>query len=184
VASQDEVLLFEAAELQPRKDQSIQLLPLTREHLVEASIINAGDSHTLHYLMRCANRLTDPGASGFLLQDETGRPIHFLWIASYDGFRLAEIGHNLDPSSPGAAMIFDCWTPAADRGRGHYAAAIRQAAANLRRENRPAWIFSGAKNVQSLRGILKAAFEYRFSLVRRCRFGRATVTRHDTTTAI
>ncbi len=183
VASQDEVLLFEAVELQPRKDQSIQLLPLTREHLVEASISNAGDSHTLRYLMRCANRLTEPGNLGFLLQDETGRPIHFLWIASYDGFRLAEIGHNLDPSSPAAAMIFDCWTPAADRGRGHYAAAIRQAAANLRRENRPAWIFSGAKNVSSLRGILKAGFEYRFSLVRRSRFGRATVTRHDTTTA-
>jgi CelD/BcsL family acetyltransferase involved in cellulose biosynthesis len=183
VASQDEVLLFEAPDLPP-PDESIQLLPLTREHLVEASISNAADAHTLHYLMRCANRLTEPGASGFLLQDETGRPIHFLWITSYDGFRLAEIGHNLEPSCPSAAMIFDCWTPAADRGRGHYAAAIRQAAANLRRENRPAWIFSGARNVSSLRGILKAGFAYRFSLVRRRRFGRTTTTRNNTTTAI
>jgi CelD/BcsL family acetyltransferase involved in cellulose biosynthesis len=183
VASQDEVLLFESPELQP-ENQSIQLLPLTREHLVEASISNAGDPHTLRYLMRCANRLTEPGPSGYLVQDETGRPIHFVWITNYAGFRLAEIGHNLEPSSPNAAMIFDCWTPALHRGRGHYAAAIRQAAANLRRESRPAWIFSGAKNVSSLRGILKAGFEYRFSLVRRWRFGRATVTRHDTTTAL
>ena len=126
----------------------------------------------------------ETGRLRFSLQDETGRPIHFLWITSYDGFRLAEIGYNLEPSSPGAAMIFDCWTPAADRGRGHYAAAIRQAAATLRREEREAWIFSGAKNVSSLRGILKAGFAYRFSLVRRSRLGRATITRQDTTTAI
>jgi CelD/BcsL family acetyltransferase involved in cellulose biosynthesis len=184
VASQDEVLIFEAPELDPSGNQAVQLLPLTREHLVEASISNAGDSHTLRYLMRCANRLTKPDASGFLLQDELGRPIHFLWIAGYDGFSLAEIGHTIEPSSPSAAMIFDCWTPASDRGRGHYAAAIRQAAANLRRENRPAWIFSGARNVSSLRGISKAGFAYRYSLVRRNRLGRATITRHDTTNTI
>jgi hypothetical protein len=189
LASQDEVLLFEApdlhlSELQPPENQTIQLLPLTREHLVEASISNAGDPHTLRYLMRCANRLTKQGTSGFLVQDETGRPIHFLWIDSYAGFRLAEIDHNLEPSCPNAAMIFDCWTPAADRGRGHYTTAIRLAAAKLRRENRPAWIFSSAKNVPSLRGILKAGFAYRFSLIRRRRLGRATITRHETTTAI
>jgi hypothetical protein len=184
VASQDEVLLFEAPELQRSENQAVQLLPLTRHHLVEASIGNAGDSRTLRYLMRCANRLTKPGTSGFLLQDETGRPIHFLWIDSYDGFSLAEIGHNIEPSCPDAAMIFDCWTPVSDRGRGHYAAAIRQAAANLRREKRTAWMFSGASNASSLRGILKAGFAYRFSFVRRSRLGRAIITRHDTTTAI
>jgi hypothetical protein len=81
-------------------------------------------------------------------------------------------------------MIFDCWTPAANRGRGHYAAAIRQAAAALRREGRTPWIFSAAGNRSSLRGILKAGFEYRFSLIRRRRFGRAVITRHDNTAAI
>jgi CelD/BcsL family acetyltransferase involved in cellulose biosynthesis len=181
-ASEDEVLLFEAAQV--RDDPAVQLLPLTREHLVEASISNAGDAHTLSYLMRCARRLTKPGPSGFLLQDETGRPIHFLWIDSYDGFRLSEIDHRLDTSIPGAAMIFDCWTPASERGRGHYARAIRSASAHLRQEGRLAWIFSGASNVSSLRGIVKAGFLYRFSLVRRSRFGRAAVTRHHTTAAI
>jgi CelD/BcsL family acetyltransferase involved in cellulose biosynthesis len=194
VASQDEVLLFEAPDLllaespspanQLPENPPVELLPLTREHLVEASISNAGDSQTLRYLMRCAHRLTESGASGFLLRDETGRPIHFLWITSYDGFRLAEIAHTLEPSSPSAAMIFDCWTPIADRGHGHYAAAIRQAARNLQRQNRPAWIFSAAKNISSVQGILKAGFAYRFSLVRRRRFGRATISRHETTTAI
>lgn len=189
IASQEEVLLFEApdgplSELQPTGNQPIELLPLTREHLVEASISNAGDAGTLRYLMRCASRLTEPSASGFLLQDETGRPVHFLWITGYDGFRLAEIGHNLEPVSPRAAMIFDCWTPAADRGRGHYATAIRMAAANLRRDNRTAWIFSAAKNMSSLRGIRKAGFVYRFSLVRRRRLGHATITRQETTIAV
>jgi Acetyltransferase (GNAT) domain len=188
LASQDEVLIFEAPDLQQPglqpENHAVQLLPLTREHLVEASISNAGDSHTLRYLMRCANRLTKQDASGFLLQDDAGRPVHFLWITAYDGFSLAEIGHNIEPSFPAAAMIFDCWTPASDRGRGLYAIAIRQAAINLQQENRTAWIFSGASNASSLRGILRAGFTYRYSLVRRRRFGRATVTRQNTTAAI
>ncbi len=196
VASQDEVLLFETPEFQargfqaqgfqPQKDSPVELLPLTWEHLVEASISNAGDPGTLRYLMRCARRLKTPVASGdsargFLLQDEAGRPVHFLWIDNYDGFRLAEIGYRLEPSGPNAVMIFDCWTPTADRGRGHYAVAIRQAAANQDREGRTAWIFSGAKNAASLRGIDKAGFVYRFSLVRRSKLGRATIKRREST---
>ncbi len=182
-ASRDEVLLFEAPESQVSGGPAIQLLPLTREHLVEASILNAGDVHTLRYLMRCARRLKEPGAAGFLLQDNEHRPIHFLWIDKYDGFRLSEISHNLERFSADAAMIFDCWTPAPHRRRGFYAAAIGQAAANLRREGVPAWIFSAATNLSSVRGILKAGFLYRFSLVRRSRLGRSIVTRHDTTAA-
>jgi CelD/BcsL family acetyltransferase involved in cellulose biosynthesis len=186
VASQDEVLLFEAES--STGDSAGQLLPLTREHLVEGSIINSGDPPTLRYLMRCANRLNQPGASGFLLQDESGRPIHFLWIDNYDGFRLAEIEHNIEPASPdavaNAAMIFDCWTPTVERGCGHYAAALRIVAAQLRREGRAAWIFSGATNAASLRGVLKAGFQYRFSLIRRMRLGRSVVTRREETEAI
>lgn len=184
LASQDEVLLFEAPESLRLADHGTQLLPVTREHLVEASILNADDPHALRYLMRCARRLKEPGAAGFLLQDEEHRPIHFLWIDKYDGFRLSEIGHNLDRLSDDAAMIFDCWTPAPHRGRGYYATAIRHAAANLQREGVPAWIFSSARNMSSLRGILKAGFVYRFSLVRRRRLGQSTITRHDSTAAI
>ena len=184
IASQDEVLLFEASADRASDDPAIQLLPLTREHLVEASILNAGDAKTLRYLMRCAHRLTKPDASGFTLQDEVGRPVHFLWINDYASFHLSEIDHTLEPCSPRAAMIFDCWTPAGDRGRGYYASAIRQAAARLLCENKAAWIFSGANNVSSLRGIRKAGFAYRFSLVRRSQFGRAIVTRQDSTAAV
>jgi CelD/BcsL family acetyltransferase involved in cellulose biosynthesis len=183
IASRDEVLLFEfpendAPEISPSDPPpASRLVPLLREHLVEGSILNANDPPTLRYLMRCANRLSQEGASGFVLQDEAERPVHFLWIDNYDGFRLAEIDHNVEPSIPNAAMIFDCWTPSAERGRGHYAAAIQRAAVDLRHQGRAAWIFSGATNAASLRGVLKAAFEYRYSLVRRTRLGQAVVTR-------
>jgi CelD/BcsL family acetyltransferase involved in cellulose biosynthesis len=181
IASRDEVLLFEWVENSASTRDEVQLVPLTREHLVEGSILNADDPATLRYLMRCANRLKQPEASGFLLQDEGERPAHFLWVDNYDGFRLAEIEHNIEPAFPDAAMIFDCWTPMADRGRGHYATALRIAAANLRREGRAAWIFSGATNTPSVRGVLKAGFKYRYSLIRKTRFGRSLVTKFEST---
>jgi len=184
IASEDEVLLFESDSNLESQASTVQLIPLTREHLVEGSITNANDPATLRYLMRCASRLSQPGASGFVLHDETGRPVHFLWIDNYDGFRLAEIGQSIEPSSTNAAMIFDCWTPSSGRGRGYYAQAIRQAAVELRQAGRPAWIFSGATNRSSLRGVLKAGFHYRFSLVRRTKFGRAVITRKQTTNVI
>lgn len=183
IASRDEVLLFEWKEESEPNQLDFQLVPLTREHLVEGSILNADDSATLGYLMRCAHRLSQPGAVGFLLQDESGRPLHFLWIDNYDGFRLAEIEHTIETTTLNAAMIFDCWTPSAERGRGYYAMALRRAAANLRREQRAAWIFSGATNTQSVHGVLKAGFQYRYSLIRQTRLGRSAVSRRDSTKA-
>jgi CelD/BcsL family acetyltransferase involved in cellulose biosynthesis len=183
-ASRDELLLFEAPQIETSEILPNRLLPLTWEHLAQASITNSDDPQTLSYLIRCAQRMTQPPASGFLLQHELGRSSHFLWILSYDGFHLSEIDHRLEPFSPAAAMIFDCWTPAADRGRGYYATAIRSAATTLQSEGRSAWIFTDASNVSSLRGILKAGFEYRFSLVRRRRFGHSIIVRHDTTSAL
>lgn len=184
IASRDEVLLFEWAGESEPVPSAFQFLPLTREHLVEASILNANDPPTLRYLMRCATRLNQQGTAGFLLQDESGRPVHFLWVDNYDGFRLAEIEHNIGPAFPNAAMIFDCWTPSGERRRGHYATALRFAAATLRREERPAWIFSGATNTSSLHGILNAGFQYRYSLIRQTRFGQSVVTKRKSTEAI
>jgi CelD/BcsL family acetyltransferase involved in cellulose biosynthesis len=184
VAFEDEVLLFEAPQVPIVGSSSFQLLPLNWDHLVEASIRNAGDAPTLQYLMRCAKRLKKSTASGFILQDENGQPIHFLWIDSYDSFRLAEIDHSIASSSTDAAMIFDCWTPTADRRHGYYGTSIRMAAAHLQSEGRSPWIFCGASNVTSLRGILKAGFVYRFSLVRQRKFGHSVITRQDTTSAL
>ncbi len=184
VAARSEVLIFQASKLETSENLLDQMLPLKREHLVQASIRNASDPHTLGYLMRCARRISQPGVSGFVLQDAMGQPVHFLWIAGYDGFHLSEIDYMLDPVSPSAAMIFDCWTPAVHRGNGHYAAAIRSVAANLQRKGREVWIFTVASNAASLQGILKAGFSYRFSLVRRSRLNHSTVVRYEATTVV
>jgi CelD/BcsL family acetyltransferase involved in cellulose biosynthesis len=184
LASQDEVLLFTSPATISSSQISSHLLPLTQEHLVEASIINANDADTLRYLMRCARRLTRTDASGYLLQDDAGRPVHFLWVRDFQGFRLSEINHVLVASSIRDAMIFDCWTPEAERGRGYYASAVRQVSAILQREGRTAWIFSGATNKSSLQGIVKAGFEYKYSLISRRKFGRSAITRNITTDAL
>ncbi len=181
LASEDEVLLFEASAVST--DVPSRLVRLTREHLVEASILYPSDRETLRYLMRCARRLNQRVASGFVLSDDSGQPVHFLWMQAYDGFRLDEIDYTLEANMSSATMIFDCWTPSARRGHGYYAAALRQAAAQLRREGKSPWIFSGARNQFSWRGILKAGFEYRFSLIRRSRFGHSTVVGRDVTAA-
>jgi CelD/BcsL family acetyltransferase involved in cellulose biosynthesis len=184
VASRSEVLIFQACGKETEDDLVDRVVPMRSEHLVQASIRSAGDPQTLGYLMRCAQRMSQPGVSGFVSQDEAGRSTHFLWITGYDGFRISEIDHRLDPISQDADVIFDCWTPAVDRGHGYYAIAVRSAAARLRREGKTAWIFSDANNVPSVRGIQKAGFAYRFSLVRRCRLGHSTVVRHEATAAI
>jgi CelD/BcsL family acetyltransferase involved in cellulose biosynthesis len=175
IASRDEVMLFEAQPLTEAENDGFRLAPLLREHLVEASILHAGDRATLQYLMRCSHRLRQLGTSGFVLQDEAGRPVHFLWVDNYDAFRLAEIDHTIEPTGRNAAMIFDCWTAESKRGQGYYAKAIRRAAANLQQEGRAAWIFSGATNTASLHGLLRAGFQYRFSFVRRTWLWRAKV---------
>ena len=180
LASSEEVLLFEAPQIEAPTNADVTLEPLGWKQLAEAAINNAEDVQTLTYLMRSAKRLRQAGASGFLLRDQEAQPAHFLWIENCDGFHLAEIDHQLEFSYPGAAMIFDCWTPAANRGRGYYATAICLAAARLQREQKRAWIFSAASNASSVRGILKAGFIYRFSLLRRTRWGRSTLTRSDT----
>ena len=183
--SQDEVLVFEAPEIGAHDPlASIQLSPLSWDNLAEAAIDHACDPSALRYLMRCAQRKKLGVASGFVLAEPARTPVHYLWVTSFDGFHLSELNHTLDCADPTAAVIFDCWTPVKSRGRSHYATAIRQAAANLQREGRKAWVFSAATNLSSVRGILKAGFEYRFSLVRFNRFGHPVVIRRDGTNSL
>jgi len=178
VSSQSELQFFEYSGT-AASDNLPNLLPLTREHLVQASIQNAADKDTLTYLTRCAQRMTQTEASGYVLLNDEGQPVHFLWTAAYDGFHLSEIDHKLEAISPSAVVIFDCWTPAASRGHSYYASAIRSAATRLQREGKTPWIFSMTSNVPSLQGIRKAGFSYRFSLVRRVRFGDSTIGREN-----
>lgn len=183
VNAEDEVLLFEAPPLHVVGDENIRLVPMDWKQFADAAIEHAEDSQTLLYLLRSAERLRRGGLPGYVLQRGDGPSLHFLWIGDVDGFHLAEIDHRLESGDGVAAMIFDCWTPVAHRAKGYYSVAIQLAAASLQRQDRQAWIFSAATNHSSTRGIVKAGFVYRYSLVRKRRWGRSTVTRLEGTRA-
>lgn len=166
VRSEDEVAFFEAPQIEVSENESMLLSLLDWENLASAAINSADDEQTLAYLLRCAQRLKRRRATGYFLPGREAQPAHFLWVDLYDGFQLSEIDSRLESNDSSAVMIFDCWTPALQRGQGHYAAAIRLAAALLQRQQKRVWIFSATRNALSVRGILKAGFVYRFSLVR------------------
>ncbi len=173
---EDELVFFEAPRIES-ENESVTLSPLGWEEIASAALNNADDGPTLEYLVRCAQRLRQGRATGYLLRGRGTEPSHFLWVDLYDGFHLSEFNSKLESNDPNAAMIFDCWTPAAQRGRGNYAKAIRLAAAYLQTQQRQVWIFSAARNESSVRGILRAGFVYRFSQVRSRRLWHTTLTR-------
>jgi CelD/BcsL family acetyltransferase involved in cellulose biosynthesis len=177
IVSSDEVLFFEAPQILPRENEAkgMILSPMRWEHVAQAAINNADDELTLEYLARCAQRMKQGHAAGYILHVPGSQPAHFLWVDGYNGFTLPEIDSKLESADPKAAVIFDCWTPIAQRGRGHYGNAIRLLAGYLREQQRQAWIFSAVENERAIRGILKNRFEHRFSLVRRTKLGRTTV---------
>jgi CelD/BcsL family acetyltransferase involved in cellulose biosynthesis len=173
---EDELVFFEAPRMES-ENESVTLSPLGWEEIASAALNNADDEPTLEYLVRCAQRLRQGRATGYFLRGGGTEPSHFLWVGLYDGFHLSEFNSRLESNDPNAAMIFDCWTPAAQRGRGNYAKAIRLAAAYLQTQQRQVWIFSAAKNESSVRGILRAGFTYRFSLVRSRRLWHTALSR-------
>jgi CelD/BcsL family acetyltransferase involved in cellulose biosynthesis len=166
VSYKNEVAFFEAPLIKMPENESFALQPLTWKKIASAAIGYAEDDQTLAYLMRAAQRLRRGDATGYLLQGYGPEPCHFLWVGLYKDFYVSEISSKLESEDPQALMLFDCWTPVSQRGHGHYARAIRLAAAHFQEEQRAVWIFSAASNQSSLSGILKASFEYRFSLVR------------------
>jgi CelD/BcsL family acetyltransferase involved in cellulose biosynthesis len=182
VMSANEVAFFEAPHFeapQMKISESVILGPLSWENIASAAMDNADDEQTLEYLVRCAQRLRKSRATGYCLQRRGTKPSHFLWVDLYDGFHLSEINSKLESNDPSAAMIFDCWTPVAQRGQGNYATAIRLVSASLQKQQRRAWIFSATRNESSVRGILRAGFMYRFSLARSKMFFRTTLTRYE-----
>ena len=178
VVSKDEISFFEAPEMQTSENENVTLSLLGWKDIAFAAMNNADDNQTLEYLMRCAQRLREGRATGYLLRKQQ-KVVHFLWVDSYDGFHLSEINSRLESNDLSAAVIFDCWTPASQRGHGNYTTAIRMAAACLQKQQRHVWIFSAAKNQPSVRGILKAGFVYRFSLMRRRVLYYATLSRRE-----
>jgi CelD/BcsL family acetyltransferase involved in cellulose biosynthesis len=169
----DEVMFFEAAdhhrkvasELEPAGTDDVKLRPLTLGDLALAVGEYRNDEATCAYLTRAASRLRTPEYSGYVLVDAGGRPVHFAWAAPFSGFFCSELETTLE-AAPDLALLFDCWTPTAFRGRGYYAQAISLLASAVQRDGKRPWIFSAGSNAASIEGIKRAGFHPRHSVSR------------------
>jgi hypothetical protein len=161
-----EVLFYEwCGSVYPRSGE-VEIRPLELDHLAIAAMQYVDDEETLAYLLRSAKRLTSEQGEGFVLLDHEGRPLHFAWHARFDGFVLPELKSTVEASFPEDVLLFDCWTPAATRGRGYFAQAIELIAETLKASGRRPWTFAPAENVACIRGLAKAGFQKRYSLFR------------------
>ena len=171
--SSTEVNFFKGGDFPESARGDVHLLPLTLKSLAQAAILYKDDRATCAYLIRAAKRLRSAEAEGFVLTDRAANAVHFAWVGSFDGFYCSELDLALD-APEGTVMIFDCWTPATLRGKGFYEQAISLLASKMQASGREPWIFSATSNVPSVKGIEKAGFQFRYSLVRKCRLGRNT----------
>ena len=157
------------------------LQPLSLKLLAEAAMEYEIDLETYDYIQRSALRLKTPEqhSRGFVLRDQNDAALHFCWVAQFEGFYMSELGVELSDPALDSVLIFDCWTPVSRRGRGHYAECISAVANQLLEQGKQPWIFSSASNPNSLKGIERAGFCYRYSLQRRGKLFKARVVRLD-----
>jgi len=174
--SEAEILFFECRREVLPDSGAVKLVPLDLNQLAAATTQYVDDKFTLAYLLRSASRLREANAEGFACVDAGGAILHFAWVTAFDGFFLAELNARVDAPSAECLMLFDCWTPAAVRGRGYYGQTINLIAKRMREKGKTPWIFSAASNGPSVRGLEKAGFERRYSLVRRTSLGWQRVT--------
>lgn len=169
--SDDEVIFFEWTGHGLAKVGDARLQSLNASTLAAAAEQLFDDEASLTYLLRAASRLREVGSQGFGLVDSKGRFLHFAWVSEFDGFFLSELNGKVKAPAPSSVMLFDCWTPVSQRGHGYYGEAISLLAAHVRDQGKLPWIFSAAGNSSSIRGLEKAGFHRRYSLVRRRTFG-------------
>ncbi|MGH9537893.1 MAG: GNAT family N-acetyltransferase [Terriglobales bacterium] len=163
-----EVLFFEWAPSGGRSaNGTLTLEALDFDLTAAAAMRHADEPSTLDYLMRCAQRLRSSDARGFALVTGDGHPVHFCWAKDFDGFRMDELERTLQAPRPNAALVFDCFTPPSSRGNGYFAMAISLLAGQLHASGQVPWIFAAATNHDSVHGIEKSDFVYRFRLGRK-----------------
>jgi hypothetical protein len=147
--------------------RSLRLTPINLELLSLGATIYVNEQETLAYLLRAAARLRSGKNIGFALVGADGRPLHFCWVADFEGFYMSELEHTLTADSTDSVLLFDCWTPTSVRGQNYYSIAISKLASQLSALGKRPWIFSAAVNLSSLRGVEKSGFVRRYSLIRK-----------------
>jgi CelD/BcsL family acetyltransferase involved in cellulose biosynthesis len=91
---------------------------------------------------------------------EQGRPVHIAWSGLRREIQAEyELGTARAMRLPEPyALIYDCWTAEADRGRGIYARMLRHLRAHYAGQAAAAAIYCKESNEPSIRGIEKAGF--------------------------
>ena len=168
--SDTEVLFFEPTDAEPEARRAT-LKPLDLNDLALGVERYVDDRQACTYFLRCAKRLREAACEGYALVDASGQYVHFAWVTTFEKFFLAELNAATEAPSDNCVMLFDCWTPMSQRGRGHYGYAAAGIAKMMRERGKNPWIFSAASNAPSVRGLEKAGFQRRYSLVRKRRFG-------------
>lgn len=169
--SDTEVLFFEAGVGPVLEPKAARLQRVDLNDLALAVEQYVDDRQTCAYLLRCAKRLRESASEGYGMIDASGQYLHFAWVTPFERFFLSELNAATEEPSNDCVMLFDCWTPMAQRGRGYYGYTAASIAKMMRERGKNPWIFSAARNVSSVRGLEKAGFQRRYSLVRKRRFG-------------
>ena len=151
--------------------KGLALVPLDINRLASAASQYCDDKLTLTYLLRSAARLKEGRAEGFGLVDDSGSLLHFAWVTEFDGFFLSELNAKVVEPAPDCVMLFDCWTPVAARGHGYYGRTVSRIAQLMGERGKQPWIFSATANTSSVRGLEKAGFRRRYSLIRKRTLG-------------
>jgi len=169
LTSPSEVMFFEGTATRSQRTD-LRLQPLSFKLLATAAMQYEAEPGTLDYILRAAKRLNSGGTDGFALTTLEGVLLHFCWVSQFQGFAMTELPQALEEPAPGSVLLFDCWTPLSQRGRGYYGQCIAKVAGQMLETGKHPWIFSAANNASSLRGIEKSGFIPRFSLKRKRRF--------------
>jgi CelD/BcsL family acetyltransferase involved in cellulose biosynthesis len=167
VSRRDEILFYEWTGAASKDSQGTEIRPLDLETLAQGAMIDVHDRDTISYLLRATQRLRREDGSGFALITTDLRPVHYCWVRDFERFYMDELQVRLTAPCKNAVMIFDCWTPHSARGHGFYGLAVSHVAEHLCRAGKAPWIFSASQNIASVRGIAKAGFQWRYSMIRR-----------------
>ena len=173
--SRQEVYFYDWSGRDVQQSGGTRLEGLDLNRLASAVSDYVDDPATCTYLLRSADRLRKGGAESFGLVDAEGKIVHFAWATPFDGFYLSELNAKVDAPSPDSILLFDCWTPASERGHGYYGRAVCLIAKRVLQEGKRPWIFSAARNTASVRGLEKAGFQRRYSLFRLRALGWQTI---------
>jgi CelD/BcsL family acetyltransferase involved in cellulose biosynthesis len=179
--TQDEVFFYEWCGSSLRDSSPdlnpVALQPLDLNALASATFQYIDDRATLSYLLRAAARVQEGKAEGFGLVDAEGKFLHFAWAAAFEGFFLSELDSKVSAPSANCVMLFDCWTPSVEQGRGYYGQTVESIARRIAERGQRPWIFSASNNGASVRGLNKTGFQRRYSLVRQRLLGSQRIER-------